>query len=197
MRRAYASDSHIVFSSCYLAHLSRWRRMKAKVFSRSFSVLRAHSHTTMRFQPSAAHAFSCSASRQTLRRNFAFQNARFDFGAVACARRRRTDRGLHELSPVPLPPMLVPKAAAHLDERAALGDHDVRMAHDSPVADAEAVSVRPQHLPHAHLRQRVARVYRRHNLRPHLLAHRVHVTPSYTSSIAATMRPMRVFAWLT
>lgn len=53
MRRAYASDSHIVFSSCYLAHLSRWRRMKAKVFSRSFSVLRAHSHTTMRFQPSS------------------------------------------------------------------------------------------------------------------------------------------------
>ena len=60
MRRAYASDSHIVFSSCYLAHLSRWRRMKAKVFSRSFSVLRAHSHTTMRFQPSAENPRVCS-----------------------------------------------------------------------------------------------------------------------------------------
>ncbi len=39
--------------------------MKAKVLSRSFSVFRAHSQTTMRFQPCSAHAFSCSASRRT------------------------------------------------------------------------------------------------------------------------------------
>ena len=57
--------------------------MKAKVFSRSFSVFRAHSHTTMRFQPSAAHAFSCSASRQTLRRNLASQKSQLVFGRVA------------------------------------------------------------------------------------------------------------------
>ena len=86
----------------------------------------------------------------------------------------RTDRCLDEPASIPFPAMLVPEASAHLDERAALGDHNVRMAHDSPVADAEAVSVRPEHLPNADLRQRVARMYRRHHLRPHLRSYRVH-----------------------
>ena len=40
---------------------------------------------TITFQPCSAHSRSCSWSRQTFRVNFAFQNARFDFGAVACA----------------------------------------------------------------------------------------------------------------
>ena len=36
----------------------------------------------------------------------------------------------------------VPEASAHLDERAALRDHDVGMANDALVAHAEPVAVR-------------------------------------------------------
>ena len=61
-------------------------------------------------------------------------------------RRRRTGRGLHELSPVPLPAVLVPEAAANLDKGAALRNHDVGMADDAPIADSEAIAVRPEHL---------------------------------------------------
>ena len=93
--------------------------------------------------------------------------------------------------------MLVPEAATNLDECAALWNHDVGMADDALVADAEAVAVLPKHLANDDFRQSVARMYRRHYLRPLFLAHRVHVVPFYKPSIAATMRPMRVFAWLT
>ena len=89
-------------------------------------------------------------------------------------RGRRADRCLDELATIPLPAVLVPEASANLDKGAALRYHDVGMADDAPIADSEAVTVRPEHLADDDFRQRVARMDRRHDLRPHLLAHRVH-----------------------
>ena len=39
--------------------------------------------------------------------------------------------------------MPMPETATHLDERAALRNHDVGMPDNAPVADAKAVAVRP------------------------------------------------------
>ena len=86
----------------------------------------------------------------------------------------RAKRRLDELVPVPLPPVLMPEAAPNLDKRATLRNHDVGMTDDAPVADAKAVAVRPEHLSYDDFRQRVARMYRRHDLRSLLPTHRVH-----------------------
>ena len=60
--------------------------------------------------------------------------------------------------------MLVPEASTNLDDGAALRNHDVRVPDDTPVACAKTVAVSPEHLPDDDFRQRVARMYRRHDL---------------------------------
>ena len=63
---------------------SSWSIDRARVASRTRGAS-SHSHTTNSRQPSSAYWRSRSASRATLRRNFAFQKRRWVLGVVAWA----------------------------------------------------------------------------------------------------------------
>ena len=88
--------------------------------------------------------------------------------------RLRTHLGLHELASVPLPAVMMPEAAADLDQRLQARQHDVGMSDEALVAHAEPVTLREEPLADDDLRERIPALHRPHTLAPLFWSQLIH-----------------------